>query len=105
MKYLIIFTAVLFSTSAFAYRDGTISCKNGRPELPNNIYKIETVQVGSSSLPYVEITRHFKQGEGVQVATVRGFASIHSSKPGSELLQVGNLNLQFENGELFGCKP
>ena len=105
MKSLIILTAILFSTNALAYREGTISCKNARAELPNNIYKIETVQVGSSSLPYIEVTRHYKLADGVQVATVRGLASVHSSKPNSELLQLGNVNLQFENGELFGCKP
>lgn len=105
MKTLMISLFMLsLGSNAFAYRDATYSCKNSVAELPNNIYKIETVRVGSGSLPYIEITRYLKNGEEVRTMTAKGIGSVHSSRPGSELLQIGSISLEFFNGEFINCK-
>jgi hypothetical protein len=96
------------TTNAFAYEEGTYSCKNAEG-LPNNTYKIENVTVGSASLPYVEINRYYRNAEGAppRHSSLRGLAAISTSGEGEnaiEILSVASLRLEFKNGQLFNCR-
>ena len=92
------------TTNAFAYNEGTFSCKNAEG-LPNNTYKIENVAVGGASLPYVEINRFYKGKEGnpPTQTTIRGLAAVSASET-LEILSLASVRLEFENGALVNCR-
>lgn len=103
MKFLII--ALLFmSPAAFAYQDGTYTCKNANKELPDNVYKFETVQIGSIQVPAVEITRYFKKGTEMETVVIKGVASVHASSLNSSFVRIGSAVLEFKDGEFLNCK-
>ena len=92
------------TTNAFAYNEGTYSCKNAEG-LPNNTYKIENVAVGGSTLPYLEVTRFYKgkEGQPITQSSIRGLATVSNS--GSvEILSIAALRIEFENGALVNCR-
>lgn len=107
----LIFGSLFFMTlsaSAFAYSEGTISCKN-LEGLPDNTYRIENVNVGSATLPYVEINRYFRNREGQppRHTTIRGLATVSSTGEGEdamEILSLASVRLEFRNGALFNCR-
>jgi hypothetical protein len=101
------------STPAFAYQDGTYSCKNGSTGIPNNIYKIQSIPVPgtSATVPYVEITLHYASAGGdpsskIEESHVSGFATVITSTHdgGSTLLQVAALQMEFNGNQLLNCK-
>lgn len=109
MQFLIFSVLVLFTTPAFAYEDGVFTCK-GADGLPANTYKIETVRLGPGlSAPHLEITWFFrgkKQGS-VQRTDIKGMAAVSSTEAdgvSTEVLMLGAARLEFQNGELTGCK-
>lgn len=108
MKLILALATVLMSTQALAYRNGTYTCKNGDDSLPANTYKISDTTVAGGTLPFVEITRHYRsnpsdRNSAVQVSNVKGLASV-SSMDDREVLLVAAIRLEFTNDELFGCK-
>lgn len=108
MKLFLGLLATLFVSSAFAYKDGVYSCTTA-PGVPNRIIKIDTKSFsGGIELPYVEITRFFRQNPNdpnspYEGTTVKGFASVSEMK-GREILMVAALRLDFVNDELQNCK-
>lgn len=107
MKHLLLSGILLFASSAFAYPDGTIRCKN-QPGLPDNVYSIKTVNLGGGvQLPAVEINR-FSRGQdaqSIQETHIQGLATVARTNPEAELLMIGAIRLEFNSkGELFGCK-
>ncbi|WP_374075626.1 hypothetical protein [Bdellovibrio bacteriovorus] len=108
MKLFLVALATLFTSSAFAYNDGTYRCKTA-VGVPDRIIKIQTQSFpGGAELPYVEITRFFRQNPNDQNSpyegsTVKGFASVSYMK-GREILMVAALRLDFVNNELQNCK-
>ena len=109
MKFIFAFVSLLsLSTSAFAYNEGTFTCKNAEG-LPGNTYKIENVSVAGASLPYVEITRHYKSTDGQPADTViRGIAVVSSSERNGktkEILALAAVRLEFDDqGNLVNCR-
>ncbi|MCO5142974.1 MAG: hypothetical protein M9962_07790 [Oligoflexia bacterium] len=105
MKNVIFGLGFLMSVSAFAYNDGTYNCKNAFKDLPDNTYRINTVNVAGESVPFLEVHRYFRQGEnGVRETTIKGFAAVSKSSDEREFMSIGQMTLQFDKGELFGCK-
>lgn len=98
---------VFSSLSAFAYKDGTYTCKHS-DTLPSNTYKIRTLSIASGmTQPHVESTRYYRlEGDAPtappRVATSSGFAILNRTAQ-TETLMVGYLQLQFENDRLTGC--
>jgi hypothetical protein len=92
------------TTNAFAYNEGTYSCKNAEG-LPNNTYKIENVAVGGATLPYVEVNRFYKgkEGQPPTQSSIRGLAAVSTSES-VEILSLAALRLEFENGALVNCR-
>lgn len=92
------------TTNAYAYNEGTFSCKNAEG-LPYNTYKIENVAVGSATLPYVEINRFYKGKEGnpPTQSTIRGLAAVSSSNT-LEILSLASIRLEFKDGALINCR-
>lgn len=92
------------TTNAFAYNEGTYSCRNAEG-LPNNTYKIENVAVGGATLPYVEVNRFYKSKDGQPPtqSTIRGLAAVSTSRS-VEILSIAALRLEFENGALVNCR-
>lgn len=112
MIRIALFSAVaslFMSTTALAFEDKTYECTVGK-DMPKNVYKVRSVSVTAGiDVPYVEITRHYKDNPSdpnspIRVASIRGLATIHSSSPNSEILVLGQLRLEFVDGELVGCK-
>ena len=107
-KLALITTIALSGSFSWAYRDGVYTCKN-LETVPNNVYKIETVEIRPGlSLPYVEATRHYRgQGQSVHQATVRGLATQAHLTLGdepTELLSVGAIRLEFRGDTMINCK-
>lgn len=106
MKSILALALILFSLNAFAYKDGTYTCKNGQG-LPSNVYVIKTVDVGGVQLPYLELTRHFHKNldPNAPVVTVhsKGFAMV-SSIDGNDTLMLGSLRYEFEGDRLITCQ-
>lgn len=105
MKTIILACLVFAGASAFAYKDGTYSCKNV-DNLPNNVYTISTAANG---LPYVDMQRFYHEDVSdpqspVEESHVRGLAAVATTSKGTEILFVGLLRLQFEGDQLVGCK-
>lgn len=96
--------ALVLSTSAFAYKDGTFHCPN-KDGLPDNIYKVQTIKMGEASLPYIEIQRYlkFKDSE-IKETSIRGFATVISGNLlNSEVLSIENLELRFDGERFLNC--
>lgn len=106
MKSILALALTLFSVSAFAYKDGTYTCKNSQG-LPSNVYVIKTLDVGGVQLPYLELTRHFHKNldpnAPVQTIFTKGFAMV-SSLEGNDILMIGALRIEFEGDQLANCK-
>jgi len=109
MKQLSIISLIaVLGSSAFAYRDGTFSCKNVQ-DLPNNSYKITSVAIAgaaSGKVPYLEVNRYYRSvGADSEVNHVQlaGFPTVVKSQD-SELLILAGVELEFQNGELAHCK-
>lgn len=93
-----------FSANAFAYNEGTYSCKNA-DGLPNNTYKIENVSMGGATLPYVEINRFYREkaGDAPSQVTIRGLATV-STAGTLEILSLAAVRLEFRDGMLGNCR-
>ena len=96
------------SVSAFAYPEGTFTCKT-QDDLPFDTYKITNISVGGTTLPLVEIDRYFRAPEGKppRHSNIRGFASVsvgENSGGPVEYLGLAALILEFRSGKLVGCK-
>jgi len=106
MKLALALALSLFSVSAFAYKDGTYTCKNGQG-LPANVYVVKTIEVGGVQLPYLELTRHFHKqldpSQPVQTVHTKGLAML-SSVDGKDVLLIGALRYEFEGDRLVNCK-
>lgn len=92
------------SANAFAYNEGTFSCKNAEG-LPDNTYKIENVAIAGATLPYVEINRFYKGEGGSPPAhfTIRGLAAVSTSDAG-DVLSLASIRLEFKDGALLNCR-
>lgn len=103
-KQLLILTLGLaVSASALAYKDGTYTCKNA-VGLPDNTYKITTQSIGDTGVPFVEIHRYYKNGEGkTNQVQIRGYAVVSKGDEVTELLALGNMRLEFNGDELYNC--
>lgn len=97
---------LLLSPSAFAnYVDGTYFCKNPSKDLPDNMYMINTVQVGGASLPTVDITRYIKKGNETDTILIKGLASVHTTtSTKTTSLRLGSVVLEFVDGDFVNCK-
>lgn len=109
MKFFALVSLIaVVGSSAFAYRDGSYSCKNIQ-DLPNNTYKITSVTVPGSavgSAPYLEVNRYYNSvADSSKVTHVQlaGFPTVVKTQ-GSELLMLAGVELEFQNGELVNCK-
>ena len=96
------------TSTAFAYSEGTISCKNVEG-LPENTYKIENVTMAGTTLPYLEVNRFYrgKEGQPARQSTIRGLAVVSSFSRGEdavEILSLASFRLEFVNGELAHCR-
>lgn len=106
-RFSILALVTALGSSALAYQDGFYSCKNIQ-DLPNNTYKITSVTVPGTSAkaPFVETTRYFHVGDEnseIRQVQVSGFANVFKSNDG-ETLNLGNIELAFENGKMAKCK-
>lgn len=107
MKHALLLAAAAFSVSTFALEDKEYTCKNGHPDLPANTYKISHTDFGSgpANVPFVEVERHYKGADGAPTtATIRGFAT-HSQSGSTDYLILGQMTLEFKDGELINCRP
>jgi hypothetical protein len=109
MKLLTLALVIGFSFSAFAYKDGTYTCKNA-VGIPDNVYKIKTVTLieGGIQIPYLELTRHMHKSLTDPNSPVieirnRGFATVVTT-PDSEVLYLGGLHFEFVGDSLQNCK-
>ena len=96
------------SASAFAYPEGSFTCKT-QEDLPLDNYKITNVSVAGSTLPFVEIDRYFRSPEGKppRHSNIRGFATVSVGENNAgpvEYLGLAALILEFRGGRLVGCK-
>jgi hypothetical protein len=102
--------ALLSSTPGLAYKDGTFTCKNGDPAMPDNTYSIQSVTVPGTSdtLPYVTATRYFRgPGEqpSVRPVVIRGLAVVSDSgTPANTVLSLNQLRLEFSGDEMTNCR-
>lgn len=99
----------LLSFSASAYQDGTYSCKNKNLKIPDNVYKVHTVNIGGISVPHIEATIYFSMNEGssnpkIEVSRLQGFASVGSNNKGTDILMLLGLRLTFVNNDLDNCQ-
>jgi hypothetical protein len=109
MKFILVLLTLGLSASAMAYQTGTYTCKNREKTLPPDVYKITDKDIDGTTVPYVEITRHFladatDPGSAQRTSSVRGLATVSSINENTEFLMLGNLRLEFDNGQLFGCE-
>lgn len=108
MKFILALLTFGLSTSAMAYQTGTYTCKNREKTLPPDVYKITDKDIAGATVPYVEITRHYLSNSSdpasQRTSTVRGLAAVSSINDNTELLMIGSLRLEFDNGQLFGCE-
>ncbi len=94
----------LLSSSALAYQNGTYRCPQRTPGLPQDIYVVRTIELAEGAYaPFVDAFRHVGTPPEVRQYRVWGMATVHVSPDGSEVLQIANLNLSFENGRMRGC--
>ncbi|MGE4130504.1 MAG: hypothetical protein AB7F86_02645 [Bdellovibrionales bacterium] len=96
-----------FAFSAHAYKTGHFECKAADTALPDTVYDIEDIAVGTDTLPYVKVTTHFadstENGPTVREVTMRGLANI-SMSGGREILTVGGIRLVFEGDNFLTCR-
>ena len=106
-NFLVLVFGILLSQSTLAYQDGTYECKNIE-DYPNNIYKIETLQIGTGiSAPYLEVTRFYKVKDVIHRSDIRGFALVAKMTidgEAVETLALGNITLEFSGNNLNNCK-
>lgn len=107
MKFVICALLVFGSSTAMAYEEGFFRCK-GAGTLPDSTYKIESVNLGAATLPYVEIQRFFKGVGGEPTAhNLKGLAAVSTttvSGKQKETLMVAAVRLEFEDGKLLNCR-
>ena len=93
----------LMGIPVLAYKDGIYHCKNLRG-VPDDRITVKTVSLGGVSVPYVEITRHFRsESSEVQVSKHVGFASVATTSTGHESLMLAAVVLELDNGAVRGC--
>lgn len=107
MRNVLLASVVLLGASAAtAFPTGTIQCLN-REGLPNNVYKIQNLDVDGVAIPHVEITRYYKGGTEaaptVDEVKIMGLAS-YAKSGRTELLTVAAVRLEFEGDQLVGCR-
>lgn len=106
MRLLILALTSLLAVSAHAYQDGTYRCKNTQG-LPDNVYKISTISVGGEDgplLPFIEATRHFRNGSGVIVQSkIKGLATLLSMADDKDTLMLGTIRLEFHGDRFMNC--
>ena len=107
MKQILLLALTSLSVSAFALEDREYTCKSGYPDLPANTYKISHTDFasGPTKVPFVEVQRHYKGAGGAPTtAEIRGFAT-HSKSGNTDYLIIGQMTLEFKDGELSNCRP
>ncbi|MBX2993523.1 MAG: hypothetical protein KF681_01830 [Bdellovibrionaceae bacterium] len=109
MKFLTVLALTTFALGAQAYKDGTYRCRSADAGVPLSEYKIETQDVGSGQLPYMEVTRHYRLKEGdpqspIQTAKTRGFATV-SEVGRTQALLLASMRFEFEGETLLNCRP
>jgi hypothetical protein len=102
MKWMI--ALLLLSPSAFAFQDGTYSCKNSNPEIPNNTYRVESVTLGGIRLPVLDIRRYLKKGEAIETLVIQGIGMVSGASETTYTIRLGTIGMEFENGEFTNCK-
>lgn len=102
MKLLIAMMISLLGMNAFAYVDGTFSCKNVEG-LPNNTYEIKT---DANGIPAVTSTRYFRYDENSPVlkTVLKGYALVAANSEGVDALVLGGVTLDFDGDKLVNCK-
>jgi hypothetical protein len=98
---------ILIASSASAYAEKTYECAN-QPGLPKNVYKIKNVSLSGITVPYVEVQRYYRQDLGnensaILESMIRGFATVASLEPGTEILFIAQIQLEFKGDVLLNC--
>jgi hypothetical protein len=102
MKWII--CLLLLAPSAYAFQDGSFSCKNSNPEVPNNTYRVESVTLGGIRLPVLDIRRYQKKGETIETLTIQGIGMVAGANESNYTIRLGTIGMEFENGEFVNCK-
>ncbi len=112
IKFITLIIFVGFGSIAFAYKDGTYSCKNNYDGLPNNIYKIQTLPIAGlkgAGIPYIEVTRFSREKDGdtqsaIIESHVKGTATLISNNRGIDALQLMAMTFEFDNDQFINCE-
>jgi hypothetical protein len=104
MKAIICVLATLITSTALAYKDGTYNCKIGDGSIPDRVVRIETISLanGSAAVPFIEVTRSYKEGNQIKTNEVKGFATVHKTGD-NETLMLAALRFDFVNDVLQNC--
>lgn len=104
MKTILSLALILACSQAWSFENREYRCKNGNPNLQDNIYQISASDIGGANLPYVHITRHYLDtaGESIEV-NIRGIATV-ATRGNVETLSLNQINLEFIDGKLTGCR-
>ncbi len=104
MRILISTMIALFSVSSFAYEDGTYSCKNANPDVPNSTYTLSTVNMGGVDIPVLKIVRYraSEDGRGFESTEIKGIP-VYSKTGITEYMSLNRIYLQFEGDQLLNC--
>jgi hypothetical protein len=108
MKFCFMFLVAILGASAMAYNPGTYTCKNSDAALPPDTTKITDVDMAGTTLPVVEVTKHYREDMGnpksqMVTTVIKGIAAVSASGT-TEVFMVGNgMRFEFDNNVLFGC--
>lgn len=103
MKTIALIGLLMASLSSFAYEDGTYSCKNTNPDVPDNTYTITTTAIAGVQVPVLDIKRYFKSEDGINEITIKGVAMVSRSK-NTELIFLNNIHLEFVDNKIQNCR-
>ena len=90
----------LFSFSAYAFQDGEYICGGNSTDQTTYSYKIKSLNVSGTSLPYLEVTTTSPE----ESHSIKGIATQFTNTAGSEILVLGNVTLELKAGRP-GCRP
>lgn len=105
----ITFSILFFiSVNAFAYLDGSYLCPT-KKDLPEDVYRIQTVSLGGISIPYLQITRHYRanlndKNSPILKSEISGFATLFTgSDKQFEILSIAAITIEITNNKVKGC--
>lgn len=109
MKLVLVLLAVFVSVQALAYKEGTYSCKNSDTALADNTYKFETVEIGGTTLPLVNMVRHSRVEPGnpnspARQMSIKGLGTVVTNADGVDTVSVNSIRMEFKGDEFLNCK-